>query len=524
MRALGTLLVSAVLFVAGCGSPPPAPTTCRSSRECSAAGLVCDTVSMTCVDCVADTDCLDGTSACIANTCRAIMTCHSSRECPGLVCDTALGRCVDCVADLDCPSGQRCETSACVTPPMTCTSDRQCSGNNQVCDLVRSICVDCVRDTDCTDGTSCVHASCVSLPDAGPLPSTDQVDLLLMIDNSNSMNEEQGSVVEEIPRLVQILSSGDRNGDGIRDFTPATSLHLGIVDSDMGLGDVTGIATCTAGFGDDGLLQSRTRQAHGACLPDYATVYPDHVFTFTAAGGVSSTEFATDVGCVAALGTDGCGFEFELESPLKALSLMPTATGASPVSWTAAGYVPPMFASGTYGHGNDPATNGGFLRPTSVLAIVTVNDEDDCSTNNTAIFSPTDTRYNSATLNLRCHTWSDQLYPIQRYVDGFIGLRTSPARLVFAAVTGIPPDLAGMDPVVILSDPRMVEQIDGTHSTLMPVCTSPGGRGVAYPAIRMTRVAAGLAARGAHTTVQSICNSDYGPAFDVIVAALADAL
>ena len=71
----------------------------------------------------------------------------------------------------------------------------------------------------------------------------------------------------------------------------------------------------------------------------------------------------------------------------------------------------------------------------------------------------------------------------------------------------------------------MVEEIDPTRMTMIaPVCTSPGGRGVAYPAVRMTRVAAGLSALGAHTTVQSICNSDFGGAFDVIIDALADAL
>src|SRR6185369_13017113 len=97
-----------------------------------------------------------------------------------------------------------------------------------------------------------------------------------------------------------------------------------------------------------------------------------------------------------------------------------------------------------------------------------------------------------------------------------------PTRLVFAAITGIPPDLAGLDPSVILGDPRMREMEDPAHpTTIAPVCTSPGGRGVAYPALRITRVAQGLADLGAFTTVQSICNSDFGPGFDVILDALA---
>lgn len=521
--ALGSSLLLAL--APGCSGTPAAPTTCQSSRECSAAGLVCDVASMTCVECNADADCLDASSVCVAHACRAITTCRSSRECPGQVCNATLGYCVDCVADLDCPGSQVCQSSACVTPPTACTSDRMCSAQAQVCDLVRGQCVDCVRDADCTGGTSCVRNACVTVADAGPPPPTDQIDLLLMIDNSNSMTEEQASVVQEIPRLIQILTSGDRNGDGMRDFTPASSMHLGIVDSDMGLGGTSGIATCTSGLGDDGVMQTRARHPATGCRMDYGSTYPNHVFTFTAGGTTTPASFAADVGCVARLGTDGCGFEFELESPLKALSLTPTASGGSPVAWTAPGYVPPTFHGGLHGHGDDPATNGSFLRPTSVLAIVTVNDEDDCSTDHPEIFSPLDPMYASAPLNLRCHTFASQLYPPQRYVDGFIGLRSSPSRLVYAAITGVPPDLAGMDPAAILADPRMVEQIDPANANgLLPVCVSPGGRGVAYPAIRMTRVAAGLAAAGAHTTIQSICNDDFSAAFDVILGALADAL
>ncbi|MFO0686593.1 MAG: hypothetical protein U0234_31320 [Sandaracinus sp.] len=513
-------LALATLATAGCNTPPAAPASCRSSRDCSGVGLVCDPASSTCVECVADVDCLEASTVCRATHCVPVTTCRSSRECPNQVCDTALGYCVDCLTDVDCPTDQVCESATCVVPPTACTSDRQCSGMGQVCDTAAAICVDCVRDADCIAGGSCVQRHCAIFPDAGPPPSTDEVDLLLMIDNSNSMTEEQQSVVIEIPRVVQVLTSGDRDGDGTQDFVPARSLHIGIVDSDMGLGSTSGISTCDPGVGDDGLLQIRARQALGTCRTDYSSTYPDRVFTFVEGGATTPAAYAGDVGCVAALGTDGCGFEFELEAPLKALSPAPTATGASPVSWTAPGYVPPVFASGT-GHGVDPSTNGAFLRPTSVLAIVTVNDEDDCSTDHYEIFSLDET----TDLNLRCHVHAGQLFPTSRYVDGFLGLRTSPSRLVFASITGVPPDLSGAPPSAILADARMVEREDpGMPGRLVPVCVSPGGRGVATPAVRMTRVAEGLAERGAHVTVQSICNDDYSGAFDVVVQALADAL
>ena len=348
--------------------------------------------------------------------------------------------------------------------------------------------------------------------------SVDKVDMLLMIDNSNSMTEEQASVVSEIPRIVEILTSGHDNSGVIPDFTPARSLHIGIIDSDMGLGNISGISTCDPGFGDDGLMQIRARHPTGSCMSDYSGTYPGSVFDFDVAGSRTPAQFAQDVACVATLGTDGCGFEFELEAPLKALSMSPEY---GVPTWVHTGYVPPVFAGPSYGHGNDPATNGAFLRADSALAVVTINDEDDCSTQNFNIFSLDD----STDLNLRCHVYQDQLYPIDRYRDGFLGLRQNPALLIYAAITGIPPERAGQDPAAILMDPAMVEQQDPANpNRLLPACVSPGGRGVAYPAIRMTELARQLDGAGAAVTVQSICNTDFSAAFSEIIRIVSNAL
>ncbi len=463
---------------------------------------------MACVECLSDTDCLTAGTICSAHACHAVSMCRSSRECPAQVCDPTLGYCVDCVTAVDCPTGQLCVSSSCTASSADGGGPRDGGG--------------------APDTGGDVHDGGIDAPfvrDAGPPARTDEIDLLLMIDNSNSMTEEQGSVVGEVPRIVQILTSGHDPTGVIPDFTPARSLHIGIVDSDMGLGTTTGIATCNPGLGDDGLMQIRARHPGTGCMADYSSIYAGNIFQFVFGTGRTPVQFATDVACVATLGTNGCGFEFELESPLKAISLTPTATGESPVAWTQAGYRPPVFYGSTFGHGDDPATNGGFLRPDSVLAVVTINDEDDCSTPNPGIFSVDDPTYNTVNLNLRCHTFADQLFPVQRYADGFLGLRAHPSRLVYAAITGVPPAVAGMDPAVILADPNMTERVNPAMTNqLLPACVSPGGRGVAYPAIRMTQLAQLLNASGATTTVQSICNTDFGPAFDVIIDALARSL
>src|SRR5690242_14520574 len=41
---------------------------------------------------------------------------------------------------------------------------------------------------------------------------TDQVDLLFVIDNSGSMAEEQVKLSAQLPRLVQVLTTGDFDG------------------------------------------------------------------------------------------------------------------------------------------------------------------------------------------------------------------------------------------------------------------------------------------------------------------------
>jgi hypothetical protein len=78
-------------------------------------------------------------------------------------------------------------------------------------------------------------------------------------------------------------------------------------------------------------------------------------------GAMASIDrFANDVGCIATLGTEGCGFEQQLEAPLKALlpRLQSDATG---------NVLPDQirFRSttelGTWGRGDQPLAQGGNM-------------------------------------------------------------------------------------------------------------------------------------------------------------------
>ncbi|MBP7685593.1 MAG: hypothetical protein KBB95_26980, partial [Deltaproteobacteria bacterium] len=55
------------------------------------------------------------------------------------------------------------------------------------------------------------------------LSEVEDIDLLFMVDDSSSMREEQVAVAQEIPRLVEVLATGDRDGDGNQDFRPLAS-------------------------------------------------------------------------------------------------------------------------------------------------------------------------------------------------------------------------------------------------------------------------------------------------------------
>ena len=98
----------------------------------------------------------------------------------------------------------------------------------------------------------------------------DKVDMLFMVDNSDSMGEEQGKLRAQFPHLINVMTTGDKDGDGKNDFPPAKDLHLGVVNSDMGLPGVDGIQNCQ-GLGQDGILQNRPSVGGMGCQASYPT-------------------------------------------------------------------------------------------------------------------------------------------------------------------------------------------------------------------------------------------------------------
>lgn len=557
MRGLvGCALVMAV----GCGSSHgagdggPTPTACTTNADCAggelcvggqcleACGaadpctddtLVCSPATNLCVECATSSDC-GADERCEAERCVA--ACGSDADCAGGErCDVTSGVCVSlgCGSDADCPGGERCEvaTGSCEVicalasdcapgelclagmcleeTTAECTGSAECDGLEQ---CVGGLCR-CPAEFRCgdecvdpaTDGFHCGacgnECDLAAVCEAGACcaPAENLVDLLFVVDGSNSMLEEQVSLADQLPRLVRILTSGDADLDGTPDFPPVTDLRAGVVTVDMGSGAVA-VPTCDGGpTGDDGILSTRGNTDIAGC----AGTYP----RFLDFAG-DAVDFSRDLSCVARVGTGGCGFEQQLEAGLKALT--PSTSDLT-------------FVSGS-GHGD--GANEGFLRDEAILGVILLTDEDDCSTTDTELFDPSSVRYGGV-LNLRCFQFQEALHPVSRYVDGLQALKRDRRRVVFSAIVGVPPDLVpepgDVDFDRVLDDPRMAEVLDPSMPTrLAPSCNVPG-RGLAFPPRRIVQVARDLRASGSGAVLSSICQDDFTRAFDAIIPRLADA-
>lgn len=327
-----------------------------------------------------------------------------------------------------------------------------------------------------------------------------RVDFLIVMDTSNSMAEEQQSLARQIPRVVAALKSGDVDGDGTPEAEPISDLHVGVVTPDLGSGD-NAVGSCRLGVGDDGILRSTS----GSSDPSCAGLNLDPPFlAFTPEDSLRAVqEFEDNWSCLVRAGTGGCGFEQPLEAVLKALT-----PASSPL----------RFWNDSLGQDDGP--NRGFLREDSLLVLLLISDEDDCSARDTDLFNPSSETY-TGDLNLRCHTWPAAVHPLSRYVGGLLARRRA-ADLIYGLVVGVPPDLIpadGLSPdyATILRDPRMAERPDIVAPTRLTPSCSFSTSGIAFPPRRLLGVGQGLEERGSTTLLTSICQTD---AYDVVAAAV----
>jgi len=345
----------------------------------------------------------------------------------------------------------------------------------------------------------------------------DSLDLLFLIDSSPTMVEEQAAIRAQIPRLVQILTSGDLQagttnpGVGVMDFQPVASMHLGVITQDGGGLGRAGAGICPSQAGDDGLLSMPEATSRRVASPGCpATGLP--LFLDFQRGVTDVPTLISQFTCQTELGTGGCGFEQDLEMIMKAV--------ADPA------YVPPTgpYLSGTPSHGGT-GENAGFLRANSVLAVVIVTDEDDGSVSNADIFDP-NIAFTPNDLNVRVPFNTDYQQPIQRYIDALRVVEPIAEQLIVISIVGVPTDLVNdvangegsSNLTAVLADPRMTNAVSpASPSYLVAACSSASGE--AYPARRIVEFTQQVGG-----VVQSICQTDFGPAIDILVNRIANVL
>jgi hypothetical protein len=349
---------------------------------------------------------------------------------------------------------------------------------------------------DASDGALDAPADAPRAPDDGappdgddaPRPSTRQLDLLFMIDDSPSMQQEQANLARNFPALIDELG---KIPGGLPD------LHIGIISSDLGAGPQPIAGGCPRVGGDRGILQVRP----GCGLAPGARF-------ITAAGGVNNFqgELGQVFGCLAALGTAGCGYEHQLQATR--VALYETIT----------------------------PDNTGFLRDGAILGIVLLTDEDDCSAEVTSDLFTRNTDFPGTTSSFRCaqvgHLCNGLQPPIAPFsvplsqcqaapsgalirvtdvVDSIRRVKLRPdQQILVSGIFGWP-----ADPAAATYDYRNTR--DGIDYAA--TCTSANGEATA--ALRMK---AFVDAFGPHGSFFSICQDDFRPAMQGIGQALAGML
>lgn len=233
--------------------------------------------------------------------------------------------------------------------------------------------------------------------------TVDKIDLLFMIDNSSSMADKQAVLAKAVPDLVNRLvnpicvtkdgvpdgqTPGDPsqacpNPNDAREFNPIGNIHIGIVTSSLGS---HGASLCVPGMGSNAPDVDDNGELLGSLQRGAAAVYPPGNnsnagfldWNPSKYGGAESNPTAFNAAfanMVIATGQIGCGLEAQLEAvyrfvadpfPPQNVQLQTCHGGA-------------MCAVPTGIDQKLLAQRAAFFRADSLVAIIMLTDENDCS-------------------------------------------------------------------------------------------------------------------------------------------------
>jgi hypothetical protein len=302
------------------------------------------------------------------------------------------------------------------------------------CESRISITSDADVDTHVAPDVPDIPSACPGGPHTLPVTLAESVmlDILVVVDNSMSMAEEQANLAASFPVLIEdLLDPPVDPGSGEPLYRPVTDMHIGVVSTDMGTGGY-GVETCSDPIdGDDGILLHRPSTSVSGCDAAYPTYLS---YESEEPDPEQISWISKGFGCIATLGINGCGFEQQLKAAAKALI------------------------------DHRDGVNAGFLRADSFLVILFVTDEEDCSVapGSEGIFDTMDSSLGH--MNLRCFHHPYMVELIDKYIDAFGTLRSDPDRLFLAFLVGVPQGDAceghGDEIPGCLEHPDMVEQVD----------------------------------------------------------------
>jgi hypothetical protein len=362
---------------------------------------------------------------------------------------------------------------------------------------------------DGSDADSSADASAeADATDGGPLwvdrwvyePVPSKVDILVLVDNSGSMAQEQCALTLRFPELVIDLLDPplDYGSDPPRpSHPPVEDLNIGVISSDMGAMGFA-LPSCERDplDGDDGCFLHWPSPAVAGCHDGYPAFLSRNELN---AATYSSEQMARDFTCLATLGTAGCNFEQPLAALEKAL----------------------------FDNAAPGGCNEGFLRPDSLLMLIVVTDEDDCSVDPAHPEMFDERREDLGHVNLRCHRFPEFVRTVEHFAASFA--RLAPGRLgrmVLGVIAGVPLDRSecqgpGEELEDCLDESSMQERVDpALPGQLIPSCNT--SMGLAFPPRRLVQLAIEWSKSVGSSYVDSVCTDDWAGALHGITEQIVD--
>jgi hypothetical protein len=325
-----------------------------------------------------------------------------------------------------------------------------------------------------------------------PLTSASKVDMLFLIDDSDSMPPWQAKLRERLPNFMDVLRGAP---GGMPD------MHVAVVSSSLGAGIFSNVTGCVPGLAGD---RDGNFQHKAGC-----GLRAGETFLASTGGENPINNFDGDIadvfGCIADLGQDGCWFEHQLEATRLALQKA-TSSGAG---------------------------NNGFLRPDALLSVIMLTDEDDCSAPaDSDLFDPSQITTGEPLGGLqsyRCNEFGHRCRPalphtapgtpvtmtecrsaedgrlvdVGAFIDFLYSLKPGTPENVFVAVIAGP-----TMPYVVQSRPFMLANGGMENQPSVAHSCVVGSLGTLYadPAVRLSEVVEAFAPNSAFT---SICAEDF---------------